>query len=74
MIGRSNLNGGNEYHSWNEEEDLNLLKAIFMQDVEDPNMIDFEDIEIEGAEDIKPIEMKMRWLILVKGLGGMMPG
>lgn len=75
MLGKTQDSADN--HQWSESDDLELLKAIYLQDVEDPSMIDFEDIQLqeEGeGQNIKPIEMKMRWCILLKGLGGMMPG
>lgn len=55
---------------WTEENDLMLLEQILEQDVESPNEVDFADIDNERTAS----ENQGRWLILLKGLGGVQPG
>lgn len=37
-------------------------------------MLDFYDMQYGGNDDRSPEDNRLRWSILVKGLGGMMPG
>lgn len=56
--------------SWSEDDDLELLVQVLEQDVETDKNIDFYDID-NGRS---PQENSYRWTILLKGLGGFMPG
>jgi hypothetical protein len=56
--------------AWSEEDDIYLLKQIIDQDVEWQEEIDFTDI----SNDRRSSENSNRWAILLKGLGGVMPG
>jgi hypothetical protein len=56
--------------AWSEEDDIDLLKQIIDQDVEWQEEIDFTDI----SNDRRSSENSNRWAILLKGLGGVMPG
>lgn len=55
---------------WTDQDDKDLLTQIASQEVEGQNDIDFDDLNNGRASS----ENKARWLILLKGLGGMMPG
>ena len=55
---------------WKEEDDIELLSAILYQDVIKPTEIDFSDID-NGRS---PSDNQGRWVILLKGLGGIFPG
>jgi len=56
--------------AWSEEDDIDLLKQIIDQEVEWQEEIDFTDI----SNDRRSSENSNRWAILLKGLGGVMPG
>lgn len=56
--------------SWTDEDDKDLLVQIFEQEVESDKDIDFEAIDNERSA----AENHFRWTILLKGLGGFMPG
>ena len=60
----------NRHLTWTEEEDLDLLVQVYEQDVDREIEIDFEDIDNEKTAE----ENAFRWSILIKGLGGIMPG
>jgi hypothetical protein len=55
---------------WKEEDDIELLSAILYQDVIKQTEIDFSDID-NGRS---PSDNQGRWVILLKGLGGIFPG
>jgi len=60
----------NRQLNWTEEEDIDLIAQIYGQDQEREADLDFEDIENDKSAE----ENAYRWSILLKGLGGILPG
>ena len=55
---------------WTEENDLELLNSIIEQHVDNEHDLDFDDLENGRSAE----QNRMRWAILLRGVGGLMPG